>query len=83
MVVAMGEAKDAMDFAYKTDNASAYVKAVELRSKLSGLLIDRVEVFTMDLKGALDKAASRVVNINPAYKQLIESEPQASPDPVG
>ena len=60
---AMDEAKDAMTFAYKTENASAYVKAVELRAKLSGLLIERVEVFTADLKGALAQAQSRIINV--------------------
>lgn len=40
---AMEEAQRAMDFALQTDNASAFVKGVELRAKLTGLLIDRVD----------------------------------------
>lgn len=39
----MDELGTAMEFAYKTDNASAYVRAVELRGKLSGHLVDRVD----------------------------------------
>ena len=58
---AMQEAKQAMEFAYKTDNANAYCKAVELRAKLSGLLIERVEVVTVDLSGALQQASQRVL----------------------
>ncbi len=38
---AMSEADAAMAFAKETKNANAYVKAVELRSKLSGLMIER------------------------------------------
>lgn len=37
------EASDAADFAKAKGNPMAYVKAVELRAKLSGLLIDRVD----------------------------------------
>lgn len=38
---AMKEAEDAMQFAKDTDNANAYTKAVELRAKLNGLLIEK------------------------------------------
>lgn len=41
---AMNEAKDAIEFAKRTDNANAYVKAVELRSKLNGLLVEKHDV---------------------------------------
>lgn len=77
VAIAMQEAKDGMEFARKTENATAYVKAVELRAKLSGLLVDRVEVFSMDLKGALNEAQNRLVQINPAFKQLTEAAPEA------
>ena len=42
----------------------AYCKATELRAKLSGLLIDRIEVVPVDLKGALEQARHRVVMVN-------------------
>lgn len=38
---ALDEAQEAIEFAKKTDNANAYVKAVELRAKISGLLEDK------------------------------------------
>lgn len=41
---AMQEASDAMDFAKETENANAYVKAVELRAKLNGLLTEKLDV---------------------------------------
>lgn len=75
VATAMAEAKDAMSFARETENATAYVKAVELRAKLSGLLIDRVEVVSMDLKGALAMAEARIVN-PPALIQTPQAEQQ-------
>jgi hypothetical protein len=41
------------------------VKACELRAKLSGLLIDRVEVLGVDLRGALEAAERRVIDVAP------------------
>lgn len=41
---AMAEANAAIEFAKETENANAYVKAVELRSKLSGLLVDKIDL---------------------------------------
>jgi hypothetical protein len=56
---AMQEANDAIEFAKATKNANAYVKAVELRAKMSGLLVDRVDVrsltaFSINLSGIDD-----------------------------
>ena len=48
--VAMEEAKAAADFAMLTKNANAFCKATELRAKLSGLLIERVQVDTVNFK---------------------------------
>jgi phage terminase small subunit len=45
-VEAMKEAEDAMAFAKLTENANALVKAVELRSKLQGLLVEKVDMRT-------------------------------------
>lgn len=80
VAIAMDEAKEGMIFAKETNNANAYCKAVELRAKLSGLLIDRVEVFTADLKGALLEASKRIINVtphSPALEQMIEASLQA------
>jgi phage terminase small subunit len=79
---AMQESLDVIEFAKQHKNAMAYFKAVEHRAKLSGLLIDRVEVFTADLKGALLEASKRVVNASPgtfALVQEIQAEPQVEP----
>jgi phage terminase small subunit len=67
---AMLECAAAIEFAKQHKNANAYVKGVELRAKLSGLLIDRVEVFTADLKGAIEQAKERVLHvINPRIRE--------------
>ena len=79
LAAAMKEAVDVIDFAKKNHNSMAYCKAVELRAKLSGLLIDRVEVFTADLRGAIEKAQARVVNpvpqTIPAQKSTYDDAP--------
>lgn len=43
---AMKEADDAIQFSRDTDNANAYVKAVELKAKLNGLLIEKHDIRT-------------------------------------
>ena len=62
---AMKEADDAASFAREHKNPMAVVKAVELRSRLSGLLVDRVEIVNADLRGALEAAEQRVIQITP------------------
>ena len=59
---AMREAEDVCAFAKLHKNAMAYCKGTELRAKPSGLLVDRVEVVNVDLMGALDRAAARVIH---------------------
>ena len=59
-VEAMNEAKEAMNFAKSTRNANAYVKAVELRTKLQGLLVEKHDFrmagqFAINIKGIDDK----------------------------
>lgn len=76
---AMQEAKEARDFALLNKNPMAVVKATELRAKLSGLLIDRVEISTVDLTGALSRAEQRVLNVTP---QPVVVEPQSCNLPV-
>jgi hypothetical protein len=62
LATAMREAQAVCAFAKKHRNAMAYCKGTELRARLSGLLIDRVEVVTVDLKGALLAAERRVLS---------------------
>ncbi len=57
---AMEELGKAMNFAKSTKNATALVRAIELRSKLSGLVIDRVdqrkvEGYTLHISGIDDE----------------------------
>ncbi len=69
LVEAMKEAEFTAAFAREHRNPMALLKATELRTKLSGLLIDRLEVVpTIDLKGALEQARNRLFNITPRYE---------------
>ena len=51
------ELGNAMEHARKTDNSSALVRAIELRGKLTGILVDRVDarvavgMFTINVEG--------------------------------
>ena len=67
LTVAMGEANDAAAFARANKNSMALVKATELWAKLSGLLIDRVEIVPVDLVAALERAERRVVDVTPQH----------------
>ena len=82
VAVAMAEAADTMEFAREKGNPMAYCKAVELRAKLSGLLIDRVEVFTADLKGALLAAAKRVIEVSPGSYSVVHVAESSSTEPL-
>ncbi len=60
--VAMREAEEAIEFAKETKNANALVKAVELRARLNGLIIDRIDqrmAVMVDLGEALREAKAR------------------------
>lgn len=77
--VAMEEAKEAMVFAKETENANAYVKAVELRSKLQGLLVDRHDIrslgqFQINIVG-LDAPQASVAQLT-AIPMAILEKPQ-------
>jgi phage terminase small subunit len=52
--MAMKEADDAIQFAIETGNANAYVKAIEHKSKLNGLLIERQEIRTASFSIMID-----------------------------
>jgi hypothetical protein len=63
LTTAMQESLEVIDFAKQNKNAMAYFKAVEHRAKLSGLLIERVDVrAVVDVRAALEDARSRVQN---------------------
>lgn len=83
LVEAMKEADDAAAFARQHKNPMALVKATELRAKLSGLLVDRVEVVEVDLRGALDRAQVRVINATQLSGPPCDASPTAAPLPNG
>jgi phage terminase small subunit len=58
---AMADCESGMAFAVKTDNANAYVRAVELKMRLTGLLREKVDITVerVDLAGALAEARER------------------------
>lgn len=85
---AMTEAQEAIDFAKITENANAYVKAVELRAKLSGLLEQKNPLglaagFQVLMVGVRD-SHSPTQNINSpqqiAAPQIIDVQPLPPPD---
>ncbi len=81
---AMKEAEDAARFARLKGNAMALVKSIELRSRLSGLLIERIETVAVDLKGALEAARNRVVMVNalppqPCANPGLATDPERGP----
>lgn len=84
---AMVECDQACSFAYEKGNAMALVKALELKAKLAGLLIERIQVETVDLTAALNAARERaearvkLVNVppTPALIEARESVPVLTP----
>ena len=60
---AVQEVDKAISFAYEQENPNAIAKLLEHKSKLYGLLIERMEVKAtyVDLKGALEDAKTRVL----------------------
>jgi phosphatidylserine/phosphatidylglycerophosphate/cardiolipin synthase-like enzyme len=61
VVEAMAQAQKGIDLAERHKNPMAFIKGCELRAKLSGLLIDRVEVAVVDLKNSLEQAKTLVL----------------------
>ena len=65
LAVAMKEAEEVIEFAKAHKHPTAYFFAVRHRAHLSGLLVDRIEVATVDLTGALARAEKRVLDVMP------------------
>jgi phage terminase small subunit len=74
LATAMTESLEVIAFAKDKGNAMAYFKAVEHRAKLSGLLIDRIQVEKVDIRGAILEAEARLVELQ--TPQYIESDQQ-------
>jgi hypothetical protein len=61
----MAELDEAIAFAVQTKQPNAYVKAIELRARLAGLLRDKVDVTVerIDINDALSAARARIDNL--------------------
>lgn len=64
---AMKEADEAIAFAKETENANAYVKAVELKAKLKGLLVEKhqhqVATFNLSIGGIDDEPKPGTIEV--------------------
>ena len=64
LTTAMAESLEVIQYAKEKGNAMAYFKAVEHRAKLSGLLIDRIQVEKVDIRSAIIEAEARLVELD-------------------
>lgn len=74
---AMKEADDAILFSRATENANAYVKAVELKAKLNGLLIEKHEINTTPFQimiSGINRAALPAPAIPVEVKEITQGE---------
>ena len=81
VATAMDEALQVIEFAKANGNANAFCNAVSLRAKLSGLLIDKVELVAIDLSGSIQRAETRVLGI--ASKEEVAEEEDAEAETGG
>jgi hypothetical protein len=75
-----------MDFALRTQNANAFIKAVELKAKLTGLLREKLDITVerIDITDALAAARARA-SVRPMCDPIpaIEGEFEALPGSAG
>jgi phage terminase small subunit len=62
---AVVEVDKAIKFGYERANPMSVAKLLELKAKLFGLLIERIQVEEVDLRVALEEARHRVIDITP------------------
>jgi hypothetical protein len=74
---ALVQAQECIDFAIKLENPMARMKSTELKAKLAGLLIERVEVVSIDISGALQRAEARVLSMSTVSTPAIEAPVRA------
>lgn len=83
----MAELDEAIAFAVETKQPNAYVKAIELRARLAGLLRDKVDVTVerIDINDALSAARARIDNLRHPCDPVaaIEGEFQELPSSTG
>ena len=71
-VAASKELDTVIAFARETKNATAMTRAIEIRLKLHGLLIERVQMTTIDIAGALAEARARAAQTYTPEGRLVE-----------
>jgi hypothetical protein len=81
---AVVEIDRAIAFGYQKSNPMSVAKLLELKMRLYGLWIERFQEVPIDLKGALEEARHRVIDITPHQRldsaSAVLTEPQS---PVG
>jgi phage terminase small subunit len=82
---AMADFVAAAEFAIKTNNANALVKATEMKARLKGLLIDRAELTVtekLDVNATLREARARMTGPGRAslvgHEEPVDVEPKAA-----
>lgn len=78
---ALADCDNGMAFAIKTANANAYVRAAELKMRLTGLLRDKLDITVdhVDIGGALAEARARALRLPCDLAPAIEGEFEAVP----
>lgn len=76
----MEELEKAVEFAEHTENATAYVRAIEMKGKLMGLLVDRSENkqvgnFSIRIAGIDDDPPKEAIDVTP--QEVPAEEPAA------
>ena len=74
---AMAELETAMQFARETNNATALARCIELRAKITGLMIERHQVETSEgsLIGAMETARARIAAARTIEGERVEAPP--------
>jgi hypothetical protein len=67
---AVAEIDKAVIFAYAQKNPMSIAKLLENKGKLFGLYVDRYQEIPVDLRGALERAQRRILDITSASKQI-------------
>ena len=80
---AVKEIDQAIIFGYARQNPMAVAKLLELKSRLHGLLVDKHEVVTVDISGALLAARQRAAQREPREPTMPTLSHGAAPAPDG
>jgi len=81
LLEAVKEIDKAIAFGYAKGNPMSIAKLLEAKGRLFGLYVDRVQIESIDLKGAMEAAKLRVINLVPQPHSQAQLE-QATDPPV-